>query len=178
MLNCLDSLLWRVARYTSGEAVTSQSTPHRQSTLETPPQSFRLASSSGRKQEQAEGSILFLSSGESRGTRAESCLVSLLWRVASNASGEAMRSRLAMRRQAALATPPQSFRLTVFRASSTQYQTKHFFALRCPGVNLRSFACACCFMRSEDPAELLFPKYFLYSHTKSHHIDPSIPSRS
>ncbi len=35
-------------------------------------------------------------------------------------------------------------------------QTKHFFALRCPGVNLRSFACACCFMRSDDPAELLF----------------------
>ncbi len=36
------SLLWRVARYTSGEAVASRLAMHRQTIVETPPQSSRL----------------------------------------------------------------------------------------------------------------------------------------
>ncbi len=111
MLRCLASLLWKVARYTSGEAVTSQSMLYRQSTFATPPQSFRLtlrkrkeafcfsplesrevherrgrdksidtASSIGFSNAspvlptdppQAEGNMMFLSSGESRVMRAE-----------------------------------------------------------------------------------------------------------
>ncbi len=48
---------------------------------------------------------MFLSSGESRGIPAESCLVSLLWRVARHASGEAVTSQSISHRQSTLATP-------------------------------------------------------------------------
>ncbi len=45
--------------------------------------------------------------------------VSLLWRVASNASGEAVTSRLATRRQSTLEKPPQSSRLTLRKRRET-----------------------------------------------------------
>ncbi len=64
--------------------------------------------------------IFLLSSGESRGIPAESCLVSLLWRVASNASGEAVTSQSISHRQSTLATPPQSLRLTLRKRRETR----------------------------------------------------------
>ncbi len=97
--------IWRVARYTSGEAVASRLPIRRQTTLETPPQSLiRLTlASGGRHDAEAEGNHD----------------ASLLWIVARYTSGEAARSRLVMGRQSIVEAPPQSSRLTLRKRRET-----------------------------------------------------------
>ncbi len=51
---------------------------------------------------------------------------SLLWRVASNASGEAVTHRLTIRRRSTVASPPQSSRLTLRKRRETSIATLQF----------------------------------------------------
>ncbi len=112
-------------------------------------------------------SVLFLSSGESRGTRATEAV-----KVIDTASSIDF----------SIAAPVSLTDLTSSKHRQTNIKQKHFFALRCPGVNLRSFACACCFIRSDDPRRTTLPEILLVSphqFTPHRSLDPkSLQDRS